>query len=45
MKRKRAKPKLPRFRVPPPEKIHRDEKKERSRTACRRFKKRKITEQ
>ena len=38
-KRKAAKPKLPRFRMPPPEKLHRDEKKERSRTACRKFRK------
>jgi len=32
-----AKPKLPRFPMPPPERLHRDEKKERSRTECRRF--------
>jgi hypothetical protein len=36
-KKKAAKPKLPRFRMPPPERLHRDEKKERSRTECRRF--------
>ncbi len=44
-KRKPAKPKLPRFRMPPPEKLHRDEKKERSRTACRRFKRGRAFEQ
>ncbi|HOX06037.1 MAG TPA: hypothetical protein PK280_06515 [Planctomycetota bacterium] len=36
-KKKPVKPKLPRFPMPPPEKLHRDEKKERSRTACRKF--------
>jgi c-di-GMP-binding flagellar brake protein YcgR len=35
--KKPEKPKLPRFSMPPPEKLHRDEKKERSRTACRKF--------
>jgi hypothetical protein len=44
-KRKAAKPKLPRFRMPPPEKLHRDEKKERSRRACRRFRSRREEQQ
>ena len=37
----KAKPKLPRGKVPPPERVHRDEKKEAGRTACRRFRKKK----
>ncbi len=36
-KKKTRKPKLPRFPMPPPERKHRDEKKERSRTECRKF--------
>ncbi len=35
----KAKPKLPRGKMPPPERTHRDEKREADRTACRRFKK------
>jgi hypothetical protein len=38
----RGKPKLPRGKMPPPEKTHRDEKKEAGRAACRRFRKRKV---
>ena len=34
-----GKPKLPRGRVPPPTRVHKDRKKEDSRTACRRFRK------
>jgi len=34
-----AGPKLPRFRVPPPGKVHGDAKKEAARRACRRFRK------
>jgi hypothetical protein len=33
----KPKPKLPRGRVPPPSRAHRDEKKEADRSACRRF--------
>ena len=43
--KKPGKPRLPRFRMPPPEKLHGDEKKERSRRACRRFRKHKSAEQ
>jgi len=39
MKKKPEKPRLPRFKVPPPEKTHRDAKKEQARQACRRFRK------
>lgn len=42
---KAAKPQLPRFKMPPPEKLHRDEKKETSRNACRRFRKQRDLEQ
>jgi hypothetical protein len=34
-----GKPRLPRFRMPPPGKVHRDRKKEAARRACRRFRK------
>ncbi|MHC4914332.1 MAG: hypothetical protein ACYTGB_02490 [Planctomycetota bacterium] len=40
-KRRGRKPKLPRGKVPPPQRTHRDEKKEADRTACRRFRKKK----
>jgi hypothetical protein len=44
-RKKPGKPRLPRFRMPPPEKTHRDEKKERSRTECRKFRKHQPVEQ
>jgi len=34
-----GKPRLPRFKVPPPGKVHRDRKKDADRDACRRFRK------
>jgi hypothetical protein len=34
-----GKPRLPRFKVPPPGKVHRDRKKDAARAACRRFRK------
>ncbi len=37
--KRKPKPKLPRGTMPPPERTHRDEKKEEDRTACRRFRK------
>jgi hypothetical protein len=37
----KAKPKLPRGKMPPPARRHRDEKKESDRTACRRFRRKK----
>jgi len=40
-----GKPRLPRFRMPPPEKLHRDEKKAGSRAACRRFRTHRPAEQ
>ena len=33
----RGKPRLPRFKVPPPGKVHRDRKKDAAREACRKF--------
>jgi len=37
--RAKPKPKLPRGGMPPPERVHRDRKKEKNRTACRQFRK------
>jgi len=41
-KKRKDKPRLPRGRMPPPAKTHRDEKKEAGRAACRRFRRRKV---